>query len=121
MVENIVPKVESTGKHVFQTYILPLGAFAVGLFSARMFFGWAAQSLAEVVSEASTTGGLSIDISTMFGSTRNGVLILLALILAGVGFWLYRDGMMMKTAALFVLGSALGTAWAGFKNATWSG
>jgi hypothetical protein len=114
-----IKTVGSKGKEIFKSYILPIGAFAVGFFSAKMFFGWAAGSIAEIASEASSTQA-TIDISSVFGSGRNGILMVLSLILAGLGFYFFKDGEWMMSLGLFFLGSALATGIDAIKGKSWS-
>lgn len=119
---SVAPTIKAAGtkgKEIFKAYILPVGAFAIGFFSAKMFFGWAAGSIAEVASEASSTQA-TIDFSSMFGSGRNGILMILAMVLTGVGFYFLKDGEWMMSLGLFFLGAGLATAIDGIKGKSWS-
>jgi hypothetical protein len=89
-----------------------------------MFFGWAASALAEAMSSVTAQGGsvtAQVNVSTMFGSGRNGILIILAIILGGIGTMFLKDGWWMVSIAMFLFGAALRTGWMGISHQTWGG
>jgi len=119
---SVAPTIKTVGdkgKEIFKAYIAPAGAFAIGFFSAKMLFGWVAGGIAEVASEASSTQA-TIDVSSMFGSGRNGILIMTSMILAGIGFYFLKDGEWMMCLGLFLLGAALSTGIDGIKGKSWA-
>jgi len=106
----------SKAGHVFTTYILPLAAFGAGYFAGVVVFQPLAGWIAEIAAESGSTAGTTLDIASAFGGSRNGVALVLSLILAGIGFYMVKDGQPWVTVGLFLLGAALAIGIKGMKG-----
>jgi hypothetical protein len=108
---NVVHKTEN----IFFKYVLPIAGIAIGYFVAPLAFSWLANWLSTVNIKIGSSG----DLYGAFGDKRNGVLLTMALILAGIGFALFTMGGYIRIAGLFILGCALRAGIDGFNNGTW--
>jgi hypothetical protein len=111
----------SKASHVFTTYILPIAAFGCGYFAGVMLFAPLAAWIAEIAAEGSTTTGTTFDIASAFGGHRNGIAIITALVIAGIGFYLVKDGQPWVSVGLFMLGAALSIGIKGLKGQSLAG
>ena len=102
---------------MFKTFIAPVAALACGYFIASYVFGWAAGWIAGIDIQPGTT---THDLADAFGAEKNGVLIVLGLVLAGLGFWLFSTGGYVRIAGLFIVGAAIKALQDGFKNVSWA-
>ena len=102
---------------LFKSFILPISAVAIGYFIASYVFGWAAGWIAGIDIQPGTS---TKDLADAFGEGKNGVLIVLGMVLAGLGFWLFSMGGYVRVAGLFLVGSAIKALQDGFKNASWA-
>lgn len=105
----------------FTTYILPIAAFGAGYFAGVALFSPLAAWIASAANEGSTSAGTTFDLSSAFGAQRNGVAIITALVLAGVGFYCIKDGQPWVSIGLFLLGAALAIGVKGMKGVSLQG
>jgi len=111
----------SKASSVFTTYVLPIAAFGAGYFAGVALFAPLAAWIASIAAEGSTTTGTTFDLSSAFGAGRNGIAILTALVLAGIGFYMVKDGQPWVTIGLFMLGASLAIAVKGMKGMSLAG
>ena len=95
----------------FSKYVLPAAAFFGGVFGGQMIFGFAADALYGVGTEK---------LDTIFGAGRDGVTIIIGLILLGIGFSLFKDGELEIAVASFLIGAGLAACYNGFKGVSWT-
>ena len=111
----------SKASHVFTTYILPIAAFGAGYFSGVMLFAPVAAWIAEIAAEGATTTGTQIDLASAFGGHRNGIAIITALVVAGIGFYAMKASGLWVSVGLFMLGAALAIGVKGLKGQSLAG
>ena len=111
----------SKASHVFTTYILPVAAFGAGYFAGVMLFAPLAAWIAEVAAEGATTTGTTIDLASAFGGHRNGIAIITALVVAGIGFYAMKGSGVWISVGLFLLGAGLSIGVKGLKGQSLAG